>query len=63
MEVRSNVLKDYRGITEIVDPLITVQDVEGVKFDELVDVQLGSGETRRGQVLEVKDDKAVVQLF
>lgn len=63
MEVRSNVLKDYRGITEIVDPLITVQDVEGVKFDELVDVQLGNGETRRGQVLEVKGDKAVVQLF
>ncbi|XJS11119.1 V-type ATP synthase subunit B [Aerococcaceae bacterium WGS1372] len=56
-------IKEYTGISEIVDPLITVQDVEGIKFDELVDVQLASGEIRRGQVLEVREDKAVVQLF
>lgn len=56
-------IKEYTGISEIVDPLITVQDVEGVKFDELVDVQMADGEVRRGQVLEVREDKAVVQLF
>ncbi|AXY25033.1 V-type ATP synthase subunit B [Suicoccus acidiformans] len=56
-------VKVYKGITEIVDPLITVKDVSGVKFDELVDVQLGDGTKRRGQVLEVQEDKAVVQLF
>lgn len=56
-------VKVYKGITEIVDPLITVKDVSGVKFDELVDVQLGDGTKRRGQVLEVQEDKAIVQLF
>lgn len=56
-------IKEYTGISEIVDPLITVQDVEGIKFDELVDVQMADGEVRRGQVLEVREDKAVVQLF
>lgn len=56
-------LKEHRGVSEIVDPLITVKDVEGVKFDELVDVELGSGQIRRGQVLEVQGDSAVVQLF
>ncbi len=56
-------IKDYKNITEIVDPLITVKGVEGIKYDELVDVKMGNGEVRRGQVLEVKKDKAVVQLF
>ena len=40
-----------------------VEGVEGVKYDELVEVTQENGEIRRGKVLEVKDDKAVVQLF
>ena len=56
-------IKDYKNITDIVDPLITVKGVEGVKYDELVDVKMGDGNIRRGQVLEVQRDKAVVQLF
>ncbi len=30
--------KEYTTVTEIVDPLMTVTGVEGVKFDELVDI-------------------------
>ncbi len=56
-------LKEYKTVTEIVGPLMTVQGVEGVKFDELVDIELQTGERRRGQVLEINGDKAVVQLF
>lgn len=37
--------------------------MDGVKYDELVEVTQENGEIRRGKVLEVKDDKAVVQLF
>ena len=40
-----------------------VEGVQGVKYDELVEVMQQNGEIRRGKVLEVKDDKAVVQLF
>lgn len=55
--------KEYTTVTEIVDPLMTVTGVEGVKFDELVDIELQNGEHRRGQVLEVTGDTAIVQLF
>lgn len=56
-------LKEHKGLASVVDPLITVKDVEGVKFDELVNVELANGEIRRGQVLQVAKDTAVVQLF
>lgn len=55
--------KEYKTIREVVGPLMLVEGVEGVKYDELVEVVQENGETRRGKVLEVKDDKAVVQLF
>lgn len=56
-------LKDYRSVKEIVGPLMVVENVEGVKFDELVDIEIQTGERRRGKVLEVNGSKAVVQLF
>ena len=40
-----------------------VEQVEGVKYDELVEIQLQNGELRHGQVLEVNEDKAMVQIF
>ena len=55
--------KEYKTIKEVVGPLMLVESVEGVKYDELVEVTQENGEIRRGKVLEVKDDKAVVQLF
>ena len=55
--------KEYKTIKEVVGPLMRVEGVEGVKYDELVEVTQEDGSVRRGKVLEVKDDKAVVQLF
>jgi len=58
------VLKEYMTVREVAGPLLMVEDVEGVKYDELVEIELTrTGETRRGQVLEVDGDKALVQLF
>lgn len=56
-------LKEYRTVSEIAGPLMVVENVKGVKFDELVQVRMDSGEVRQGQVLEVSDDYAVVQVF
>ncbi|SHM67490.1 V/A-type H+-transporting ATPase subunit B [Caldanaerovirga acetigignens] len=56
-------LKEYKTAKEIVGPLMLVENVEGVKYNELVEIETGSGEIRRGQVLEVNGDKALVQLF
>lgn len=56
-------IKDYKTIKEVVGPLMVVEGVEGVAFDELVEIRQENGELRRGKVLEVNRDKAVVQLF
>lgn len=56
-------LKEYKSVSEIVGPLMVVDGVEGVKYDELVDIEIQTGEKRRGKVLEVNGSKAVVQLF
>ncbi|MFB0957491.1 MAG: V-type ATP synthase subunit B [Clostridiaceae bacterium] len=56
-------LKEYMTVREVVGPLMVVDGVEGVKYDELVEIELVSGEMRRGKVLEVNGDKAMVQLF
>lgn len=56
-------LKEYKTIREVAGPLMFVDQVEGVKYDELVEIELKNGEQRRGKVLEVSGDKALVQLF
>jgi len=56
-------LREYKTVKEIVGPLMLVEKVEGVKYKELVEIEIGTGEIRRGQVLEVNGDKALVQLF
>lgn len=56
-------LKEYSTIREIVGPLMLVEGVEGVKYNELVEIRQANGEIRSGKVLEINRDKALVQLF
>lgn len=56
-------IKEYKTIREVVGPLMLVDGVEGVKYNELVEIVQANGETRSGKVLEVNGDKAIVQLF
>ncbi|MFH1354300.1 MAG: V-type ATP synthase subunit B [bacterium] len=56
-------LKEYKTTKEITGPLLIVEGVEGVAYDELVEVASPGQEKRRGKVLEVMDDRAVVQMF
>ena len=58
-----SVIKEYRTVSEVVGPLMIVDQVAGVHFNELVEIQLHDGSKRQGQVLEVQEDKAMVQLF
>ena len=55
--------KEYRTIQEVAGPLMMVQGVEGVAYDELGEIELASGERRRCKVLEVDGSDVVVQLF
>ena len=56
-------IREYKTVEEISGPLMMVRMVENVTFDELVEIQLHDGSIRRGKVLEVNGDAAVVQLF
>ena len=55
--------KEYRTIQEVAGPLMLVHGVEGVTYDELGEIELASGETRRCKVLEVNGSDVLVQLF
>ena len=56
-------IKEYRTIHEIASPLMIVEQVEGVTYDELCEIQLPDGSVRRGKVLEINGDRAVIQLY
>lgn len=54
---------EYTTITQISGPLVVVEEVREVHYDELVEVETKDGEIRRGKVLEASEGKALVQLF
>ena len=55
--------KEYRTIQEVAGPLMLVQGVENVTYDELGEIELANGEKRRCKVLEVDGNTALLQLF
>jgi V/A-type H+-transporting ATPase subunit B len=59
----SLVLREYRTISRISGPLLFVEAVKDVGYNELVRVIAPDGSERRGQILEVSDKMAVVQVF
>ena len=56
-------IREYKTIQEISGPLMVVDRVQGVTYDELGEIELTDGTVRRCQVLEVNGNTAVVQLF
>ncbi len=56
-------IKEYKTIKEVVGPLMLVEGVTEVKYNELVQIVQKNGQTRAGKVLEVNGDRALVQLF
>ena len=56
-------LKEYFTTAEISGPLVLVKKVEGIKYDELAEIELPDGSVRQGKVLEVSGESALIQLF
>jgi len=56
-------IKEYQTVTGIAGPLLLVEKIEGAKFDEVAEIELPSGEIRTGKILEVEEDKALIQVF
>jgi len=55
--------KEYQTVSNIVGPLVIVEKVADVKFGELVEIETAGGRLRRGQVLDISTEQAVVQVF
>jgi V-type H+-transporting ATPase subunit B len=58
-----NPLIDYRTVSSVKGPLVILDNVKFPKYAEIVNLTLGNGEKRQGQVLEINGNKAVVQVF
>ena len=56
-------IKEYRTIKEVAGPLMLVEDVSNVCYNEIGEILLQNGEKRLCQVLEVSETNALVQLF
>jgi V/A-type H+-transporting ATPase subunit B len=53
----------YKGVDEIVDPIVKISNIEDVGFDEVVEMKLRDGSSRVGRVMKVSTDSAVIQVF
>ncbi len=56
-------LKEYQTVTNIYGPLMLVEMVEQAKYGHIVDIELGDGSVRHGQILQVENDKVLIQVF
>lgn len=54
---------EYTTVSEVAGPLMIVEGVKDVAYNEVVKIRTSDGEERTGQVLEAYLDKAVVQVF
>lgn len=55
-------IKEYKTVIEVSGPLIIVDGVKGIGYNEVVDIDM-DGEIRHGQVLDAMEGKAIVQVF
>lgn len=58
----SNMSREYLSLKKIEGPLVVVEGVEGVSYNEIVEIKLKDG-LKHGKVVQIQDDVAVVQVF
>jgi V/A-type H+-transporting ATPase subunit B len=54
---------EYKGVSSISGPIIVVENVKNVGYDELVSVKTQTGETRLGKVIQIMPKAVAVQVF
>jgi V/A-type H+/Na+-transporting ATPase subunit B len=54
---------EYKGVSKIYGPIVIVENVRDVGYDELVEVKTPTGETRLGKVIEVSQKAVTIQVF
>jgi len=56
-------IKEYQTVASISGPLMLVEMVDEAKYGHIVDIELRDGSVRHGQILQVENDKVLVQVF
>jgi V/A-type H+-transporting ATPase subunit B len=56
-------LKEYQTVSSISGPLVLVEQVDEARYGEIVEIEIGDGSIRHGQVLQVENDRVLVQIF
>ncbi|MAG18402.1 MAG: V-type ATP synthase subunit B [Candidatus Diapherotrites archaeon] len=56
-------MKEYQTVTNVEGPLVFVEKVDNVGYNEIVEIKLPNGEKRKGQVLDTSKGHAVIQIF
>ena len=54
---------EYTGLSSINGPLIAIEGVMGATYDEIVEINVAGEEQKLGRIINVSEDKAVVQVF
>ena len=54
---------EYLGLSSINGPLVVLEGVRGAAFDEIVEIKVGAKEKRLGRIIELHEDKAIIQVF
>jgi len=55
--------REYLTIAKVSGPLMIVESVSGVAYGEVVEIVTPDGNTKRGQVLDAYEDRAIVQVY
>jgi V/A-type H+-transporting ATPase subunit B len=56
-------LTEYQTVQSISGPLMLVENVSGARYGEMVEIEIGDGTVRHGQILQIDHDKVLVQVF
>ena len=54
---------EYLGLNEINGPLVAIEGVSGASYDEIVQITVDGKDKKMGRVVEIYEDKAVIQVF
>jgi V/A-type H+-transporting ATPase subunit B len=63
MEPLQLFVRETKAITTARRSLVFVESIPGIRYNEIVEVQLGTGEVRSGQVIEMSKKMTVIQVF
>lgn len=54
---------EYLGLSKINGPLIVLEGVQDAAYEEIVEITIDRKEKRIGRIVEIYEDKAVIQVF